>query len=112
MAAQQQASGLAQGLLLAGGICGIYGLFVAFSAATGQRFEIPNDGGGRGIPLPTTWFHFAIFAAFAVALWFTGRAWDRAGFVAFRRRRPWLVPTIVGVVIVPAFVMLLFVLVS
>jgi hypothetical protein len=112
MTAQQQASKLAQGLLLAGGITGIYGLFVAFSAATGQRFEIPNDGGGRGIPLPTSWFHFAIFAGFAIALWLTGRAWDRTAFVAFRRRRPWVVPTIFGVVIVPAFLVLLFALVS
>lgn len=33
-------------------------------------------------------------------------------FVAFRKRKPWLVPTIFGVVIVPAFLVLLFVLVA
>src|SRR5262245_34369958 len=103
---------MAQGLLYAGGITGMYGLFVAFSAATGIRFELPNDGGGRGIPLPASWFHFAIFAAFAIALWLAGKRWDRPGFVAFRRRRPWLVPTFAGLVLFPAFVMLLFVLVA
>ena len=112
MQATRPASKLAQGILLGGGITGIYGLVVGISAATGQRFEIPNKGGGAGIPLPATWLHFGIFAAFAIALWMLGRVWDRPGFVAFRARRRWVVPTVFGVVIVPAFVMMLFVLVS
>jgi hypothetical protein len=108
----EQRSGVAQGLLYAGGIAGIYALFVAFSAVTGQRFEIPNDGGGRGIPLPSSWFHTALFTAVGVVLWLAGQRWDRPGFVAFRARRPWLVPTVVGVVIVPATIVVLFLLVS
>jgi hypothetical protein len=105
-------SPLAQGILYAGGIAFIYALFVAVSAVSGWRFEIPNDGGGRGIPLPSSWFHAALFAAIGGALWFVGRRWDAPRFVALRSRRPWLVPVVFGVVVVPASLVLIFVLVS
>jgi hypothetical protein len=104
-------SGFAQGLLYAGGIAGIYALIVVISAVTGQRFEIPSKGGGRGIPLPSGWFHAALFTGIGVALWLSGRQWDRPGFVAVRARRRWLMPTLIGVVIVPAALVLLFLLV-
>lgn len=103
-------SPFAMGILYAGGIAGIYALFIAFSAATGQRFEIAE--GGRGVPLPHTWFHAILFVAIGAALWALGRAWDRERFVAVRKRRPWLAPTVGTLVVFPATVMLIFVLVK
>ncbi len=97
--------------MLSGGTAWIYALFVAISAATGWRFAISGDGGGRGIPLPDTWFHAALFTGIGALLWLAGGRWDREGFVAFRRRRPWVVPVIVAVVIVPATLVLIFLLV-
>ena len=97
--------------MYAGGIAGMFALFVAFSAVTGHGFEIANEGGGRGIPLPSTWFHAALFAAIGLALWFAGRRWDAPRFVALRASRPWLVPVVFGTVIVPAALVLIFVLV-
>lgn len=69
-------------------------------------------GGGRGIPLPTNWFHAGLFTAIGGALWLSGQRWDRPGFVALRKRLPWLVSVVFGVVIVPASLVLIFVLVS
>jgi hypothetical protein len=106
------ASKLAQGLLLAGGITWIYALFVAFSAATGYEFELAGEGTSRGVPLPSTWFHAALFTAVGAAFWLVGRAWDEQGFVALRKRRPWLVPLITCFVILPASLVLLFALVQ
>jgi hypothetical protein len=109
---QPPASSFAQGLMYAGGAAGIFALLVAFSAVTGHGFEIASKGGGRGIPLPSSWFHAALFAGIGLALWFAGRRWDAPRFAALRSRRPWLVPVVVGTVIAPASLVLIFVLVS
>lgn len=94
--------------MYAGGIAGIYALFVAFSAATGQRFEIAGEGGGRGVPLPSSWPHAALFVAIGCALWIAGRRWDRPGFVALRQRRRWLMPVVIGCGIVPGVLVMIF----
>jgi len=99
-------------LLYSGGITGIYALVVAFSAATGRHFQIANAGTSRGVPLPSTWPHAGLFTAVGVLLWFAGRRWDAPGFAAVRVRRPWLVPVVVVVVIVPAALAGLFLLVK
>lgn len=105
-------SGMAQGLSYAGGIAGIHALVIAFSAATGHRFQIGGDGGSSGIPLPQSWFHAALFVALGGALWLAGGRWDTPRFVAVRARRPWLMPVVTGLVLVPAGLVLLFLLVS
>jgi hypothetical protein len=104
-------SPFAVGLLYAGGIAWIYALVVVISIVTDTRFEIPNDGGGSGIPLPNTWFYAALFTAIGGVLWRSGRWWDRPGFTALRARRPWLVPVVFTLVVFPAIVMFIFVLV-
>jgi hypothetical protein len=109
--AAQPPSPFAQGVMMAGGVAWIYALFVAISAATGHRFEISGDGVEQGVPLPATWFHAALFTALGAALWLLGRRWDATGFVLLRKRRPWLVPTVGVVLLLPASLMLIFVLV-
>ncbi len=104
-------SAAAQFLLYAGGITGIYALVVAFSAATGRHFQIANAGNLRGVPLPSTWPHAGLLTAVALLLWFAGRRWDAPGFAAVRARRPWLVPVVVSIGIVPAALAGLFLLV-
>jgi hypothetical protein len=105
------ASAFSLGLLWAGGIAWIYGLFVAFSAITGQRFEISGDGVERGIPLPSSWPHVGLFVALGAALWLTGRRWDAPRFRALRARRPWLMPAVGVLVIFPGAVVVIFLLV-
>jgi len=102
----------AQFLMYAGGITGIYALVVAFSAATGRHFQIANAGNSRGVPLPSTWPHAGLMAAVALLLWFAGRRWDAPRFAAVRARRPWLVPVVVSIGIVPAALVGLFLLVK
>lgn len=111
MANPTPASPWSQGIAYCGGIAGLYGLVVAISAVTGKRFQIGGSGGSKGIVLPNSWGYVALFMGIGAVLWFIGRRWDAAGFVAVRRRRPWLVPTFVGVVVVPASLMLIFMLV-
>jgi hypothetical protein len=84
----------------------IYAIFVAISAATGERFEI------EGMPLPASWFHAALFTFLGSLFWFGGPRWDSPAFVAFRARRPWLVPVVGLFVILPASLALIFVLVQ
>ena len=109
--ATKPASAFSLGLLWAGGIAWLYGLFVAISALTGQRFAISGDGVDRGIPLPSSWPHVGLFAALGAALWFSGRRWDAPRFGALRARRPWLMPVVGALVIFPGTVVVIFLLV-
>jgi len=79
---------------------GLFALITAFSALGGGGFSITAAGAGGGIPLPTGWTGFAALAATAVVLYGASRVWDRPGFEAFRRRRPWALPAL-GVVLLP-----------
>ena len=73
---------------------GLFALVTAFSALGGGEFSITAAGAGGGIPLPTGWTGFAVLAATAVVLYSGSRVWDRPGFEAFRRRRPWALPAL------------------
>lgn len=79
---------------------GLFALVTAFSALGGGAFNITAAGAGAGIPLPTGWTGFAVLATTAVVLFAGSRVWDRPGFAAFRRRRPWALPAL-GVVLLP-----------
>lgn len=79
---------------------GMFALVTAYSALGGGAFNITAAGAGAGIPLPTGWTGFSVLAAAAVVLFAGSRVWDRQGFAAFRRRRPWALPAL-GVVLLP-----------
>ena len=79
---------------------GLFALITAYSALGGGGFNITAAGVDGGVPLPTGWTGFAVLAATAVVLYGGSRVWDRPGFDAFRRRRPWVLPAL-GVLLLP-----------
>lgn len=87
-------------LLGLAGFAGLFSLITAYSALGGGGFNITAAGVDGGVPLPTGWTGFAVLAATAVALYGGSRVWDRPGFAAFRRRRPWALPAL-GVLLLP-----------
>jgi len=87
------------------GFAGLFALLTAYSALGGGGFNITAAGAGAGVPLPTGWTGFAVLAATAVVLYGGSRVWDRPGFEAFRRRRPWALPAL-GVVLLPISVVI------
>ncbi len=84
------------------------GLFAVFSAATGMKFQF-GSGGSGGVPLTSSWLGAGILLAVGAGGWWLGTRWDAPGFADFRKRRPWVVPVVVGLVGFPALVILLFV---
>jgi hypothetical protein len=97
--------------MLFGGTVWIIALFVAISAVTGHRFEISGDGVDRGVPLPSNWFYAMLFTAVGGAFWWLGGRWDAPRFVAFRQRRPWVVPLVATFVVAPLTLVVMFLLV-
>ena len=90
-----------------GGIAGMLGLFAAVSAATGMKFQFGSAGSG-GVPLTGSWLGAGILLAVGALCWWLGTRWDAPGFADFRKRRRWVVPVVVGFVVFPATVILLF----
>lgn len=96
-------------LTYGGGVTGMYGLLAAYSTVTGNKLAF---GSGDGVPLPSTWLGVGVLMVAAVVLYWLGTRWDRPGFVAVRKRRPWLVPTVSTFVVFPALLVLLFMMVQ
>jgi len=92
-------------LIYGAGVTAMYGLLAAYSTISGNGLAF---GSGDGVPLPSTWSGVGVLMAAAAALYGLGKQWDRSGFVAVRKRRPWLVPVVTTFVVFPALVMLLF----
>ncbi|MEM7154443.1 MAG: hypothetical protein AAF799_16470 [Myxococcota bacterium] len=114
MTATRQGPASFMSLMLFGlaGFAGLFAVAVMIATTTGQGFQISANGVDGGVPLPQGWPYVGLFAALGVALYGASRSWDTPGFSAFRQRRPWVVPTVGVLVAFPAFVAVLFVLVS
>lgn len=92
-------------LTYGGGITGLYGLLAAYSTISGNGLAF---GSADGVPLPSTWPAVGILLGAAVGLYWLGTRWDRPRFVGVRQRHRWLVPVVVGFVVFPVLVGLLF----
>lgn len=114
MTATRQGPASFMSLMLFGlaGFAGLFAVAVTITTTTGQGFQVSASGVDGGVPLPVGWPYVGLFAALGVALYGASRGWDRPGFSALRQRRPWLVPTVGGLVVFPIFIAVLFVLVS
>lgn len=99
-------------LTYGGGLTGLYGAIGAYSAISGTKFEFGGGGSGGGVPLASSWPAVATLLIAAVGLYALGRSWDRPAFAALRQRRRWLVPVVVTFVVVPALLVLIFMLVQ
>ena len=94
-------------LMYGGGVAVMYGALALFSLLSGMKFEFGASGSG-GIPFPSSWPSVGLLLGVGVGSYLLGTRWDTPRLLALRQRRPWLVPVVVTVVVIPLLIVVLF----